>query len=297
MECFRQKTLWVILPYFNFCGFRRRNELFINFLNEISRNSNVKIVVAEILGPSPLGKLNVWKHLKFKTKTTLWIKENLINKGFGALPKDWKYAAWIDADITFLNKNWVQETFSELKKADLIQLWESAVNIGAKGEVVKVDRSFCHLAHSGGKPADSYTSWHPGYAWACTRRFYNRIGGLIDWAILGSADRHMAMAMIGKAVESGPSNIHPHYKALLEEFQSRVDGLSIGWVPGTIIHHWHGSISNRKYKERWRILTDNTYDPFVDIGTNEDGIIELTPKGSRIQKLLFEYFIGRREDD
>jgi len=296
MTCFRKKTLYVILPYFNFCGFKRRHELFMNFVNENYKNYNLKIIIVEIVGSSPLGKLPVWKHLRFRSNSILWIKENLINMGFKALPRDWKYAAWVDADITFLNTRWVNDTFDELRKCDLVQMWQTAVNLGYSGEVIKVDKSFGHLANSGGNPSESYTSWHPGYAWACTRRFYKRIGGLIDWAILGSGDRHMAMAMIGKAVVSAPDTIHPHYKALLSEFQDRVNGLFIGWVHGTIIHHWHGSLVNRKYQERWKILTQYQYDPFLDLGTTKDGIIELTTKGKRIENLIREYFISRRED-
>jgi len=299
MECFRKKTLWVILPYFNFCGFKRRRELFINFVNEIYKNSNLKIIVVEADGPAPLGKLKVWKHLKFSTKTHTWMKENLINKGFKNLPKSWKYAAWIDADITFLNENWVADTFHELKKADIVQLWQSAINLGSNGETIKVDRSFGYMAKGSGTDwtqSDVYGHWHPGYAWACSRRFYNRTGGLIDWAILGSADRHMAMAMIGKVAQSVPGTVHCHYHEMLEEFQTRVNGLELGWVSGTIIHKWHGSLANRRYKERWEILVRNKYDPFLDIGTTDEGIIELTERGKRLEPFLIEYFIGRKED-
>jgi hypothetical protein len=106
----------------------------------------------------------------------------------------------------------------------------------------------------------------------------------------------MAMAMIGKVLQSGPGNMHPHYKVMLEEFQRRVKGLHIGWVHGTIIHQWHGSLANRKYKERWDILTKNEYDPFLDIGTSKDGIIELTTRGKRLAPFINEYFTGRQED-
>jgi len=299
MDCFKSKLLYVILPYFNFCGFRRRRELFINFVNEISKNSKLKIIIVESIGKTPLGNLNVWKHVKYNSDSKIWIKENLINKGVSFLPKNWKYMAWIDADISFLNDHWIDDTIYELKKSDIVQIWRSAVNLGPFGETIRVDKSFGYMAAGSGTewtPTDKYGNWHPGYAWACTRRFYNRTGGLIDWAILGSADRHMAMAMIGKATESSPGTIHPHYREMLEEFQLRVKGMTIGWVNGTIIHHWHGSMENRKYKERWNILTLNKYDPFLDIGTNSDGIIELTKRGQRMEVEIKDYFLGRKED-
>lgn len=296
MTCFRKNTLYVILPYFNFCGFKRRHELFMNFVIEISKIKNIKIIVSELIGPTPIGKLKAWKHLKFNSNDRLWVKENLINKGIESLPKDWEHVAWIDADIQFLNGRWVEDTIHELQKCDLVQLWQSAVNLGPCGETLKVDKSFGFMSGQGGSPTKVYDNWHPGYAWACNRRFYNRVGALIDWAILGSADRHMAMAMIGKILQSGPGNMHPHYMDMLEEFQTRVKGLHLGWITGTIIHQWHGSFENRRYKERWRILTDNKYDPSLDIGTTREGIIELTTRGKRLEPYINEYFTGRQED-
>jgi hypothetical protein len=299
MDCFKTKVLYVILPYFNFCNFKRRRELFINFVNENSKNSKLKIIVVELIGKTPLGNLNVWKHLKFRMDGQLWIKENLINKGVAVLPKDWRYMAWIDADIKFLNEHWIDDTIYELKKSDIVQLWRSAINLGPFGETIKVDKSFGYMANGSGTewtPTDKYGNWHPGYAWACTRRFFNRTGGLIDWAILGSADRHMAMAMIGKALESGPSKMHANYRDMLEEFQNRVKGLSLGWINGTIVHNWHGTLENRKYKERWNILIHNKYDPFLDIGVNDEGIIQLTSRGKRLEAEIKTYFLARSED-
>lgn len=36
---------------------------------------------------------------------------------------------------------------------------------------------------------------HTGYVWACTRYFWENVGGLMDFCILGSADHNMALAM------------------------------------------------------------------------------------------------------
>jgi hypothetical protein len=106
----------------------------------------------------------------------------------------------------------------------------------------------------------------------------------------------MAMAWAGRALQSAPGNIHPNYKALLEEYQKMCTGLRISWVPGTILHHWHGSFENRRYKERWEILTKNSFDPCLDISISNSGVTCLTRKGLRLAQDLQEYFTGRRED-
>ena len=224
----------------------------------------------------------------------------MINIGVNELPKSWKYMAWIDADLTFLNQNWVQDTIHELQTADIVQLWRTAVNLGTKGETIKIDKSFAYMFIESGttwSPSDKYGFWHPGYAWACTRKAYDKMCGLVDFAILGSGDRHMAMALAGLADKSCPGNIHSNYKVLLKIFQNKVRNFKVSWVDGTIVHYWHGSFANRRYKERWDILTQNKFDPFEDIGINEKGLIELSETGKRFENLLEEYFSGRKEDN
>lgn len=300
--CKSSRILYVVLPYFNFCGFKRRRELFIKFINEIKDRKEIRIVVSEILGPEPLGKIKgPWRHIKFKTESHLWAKENLVNMAVSTLPSDWKFMAWIDADISFLNTNWASQTMDELRaEYDIVQLWRSAVNLGAYGQVLKTDQSFAYMAEGSGTAwiaNDKYGFWHPGYAWACTRAAFDKMEGLIDWAILGSGDRHMAMALMGRVTQSAPGNIHSNYRKMLEDYQDRVRKLRLGWVDGTILHHWHGSMANRRYKERWEILTKGAYDPKVDICSTKEGLVMLTRKGRRMQAELDGYFLGRKEDD
>jgi hypothetical protein len=304
MWCVRppEQVLYVVLPYFNFCGFKRRRDLFIEFVERMKRVKGIRIVISEVVGPARLPCFKgIMHHLTFETSSRIWLKENLINIAIKQLPATWKYVAWIDADITFINPKWVQETLDELEQYSIVQMFQTAVNIGLKGEVFKVDKSFGYMLRGSGTPYvknDKYGFWHPGYAWACTRDAWIQTGGLLDWAILGSGDRHMAMALIGKVLDSAPGNIHENYRAMLREFQHACKGLTLGYVSGTIIHHWHGSLENRRYKERWDILTQNRFDPLVDIGERGDnGLIQLTKSGRRMVVDLDNYFMGRLEDN
>ena len=205
MNCFRVQSLrdcplYVVLPYFNFAGFKRRRDLFIQFVERYAKTPGLRLVVSEALGPAPLPRLPVWAHMKFQTDSHVWIKENLINTAVKTLPSDWKYVAWIDADLEFLNKNWVRDTIKELQDADVVQMWHTAVNLGPHEEALKIDKSFAYMFVGSGTPwtqTDKYGFWHPGYAWACTRHAFTKMGGLPDWAILGSGDRHLAMSLAG----------------------------------------------------------------------------------------------------
>jgi len=294
-----QDPLYVVLPYFNFCGFKRRQQLFIEFVNRIRNTPGIRIIISEALGPEPLPKLPVWHHFTTETPHPIWIKENLVNVVISELPQDWKYIAWIDADVTFLNRNWVQDAIAELHTYDVIQLFQTSVNLGPQGESLKIDKGFGYMHRDSGTPytkTDRYGFWHPGYAWACTRKAFEQMNGLIDWAILGSGDRHMALALIGRVADSAPGNIHTNYKSLLEDYQKACKGLEVSYISGTILHHWHGSFEDRRYKERWQILTKNNFDPRTDISFTDKGVMLLSRTGLRLTKDLHDYFTGRRED-
>jgi hypothetical protein len=289
-------VVYVIVPYFNFCNFQQREKLFLEFIKRYQCTPGIRLVVAEA-GRS-LPHLCVFKHLRFTFKNVMWVKEHLINLAVNFLPNDWKYVAWVDADITFLNHDWARETVEGLKTTDVLQLFHTAVNLGPDGESLKIDKGFGYMHSKSGTsytPTDKYGFWHPGYAWAMRRSAWDKTGGLIDWAILGSGDRHMALALIGKVEASAPGTIHPNYKAMLLEYQLECKGLKLGCITGTILHHWHGSLQNRRYKERWDILTKKSYNPFEDIEFVR-GRIQFTDAGKRLEEDIRNYFFERQED-
>ena len=297
----RSDTLYVVLPYFNFCEYKRRQTLFIQFIRRIQTIPGIQIIISEaISNKGSLPRLpGIYRHLRFSTQDNIWLKENLINLATRALPDNWKYVSWIDADITFLNDEWVQDTIAELQTFDIVQMFHTCVNLGPHGESLKIDKSFGYMHEKSGteySKTDKYGFWHPGYAWACTRKAWEQMHGLLDWAILGSGDRHMALAWIGKVEYSTPGNVHPTYMSMLKEYQMLCKNLTLGYVAGTILHHWHGRFEDRKYRERWQILTNYQYDPLTDIKLTSRGLIQLTDAGKRMDADLRAYFAGRRED-
>ena len=304
-ESFQIPYLYVVLPYFNYCQYKTRTKLFLDFIKRIQNKRHLRIIVVE---GTPKGvpfdlptfsSDSVFLHIKVELPHRVWVKENLINLAIKNLPKEWYYVAWIDADLTFLNEHWVEETIKQLKQVDVVQLFETAMNLGPNAETLKIDKGFAYQALKSNQPYTKtykYGFWHPGYAWACTRLAYEKMGKLIDFGILGSGDHHMALAWIGKVECSHPGNIHLDYMMALKEFQDRCQGIKIGYVTGTILHHYHGSIADRRYQERWQILTKNEYSPYKDIAYKENGLLYLTEKGKRFQEPIYDYFKGRKED-
>ena len=69
-------------------------------------------------------------HIGVRARNPMWIKESLINIGLGRLPQDWKYVAWIDADVTFRKAGWASETVHALQQYSIIQPWSECYDLG-----------------------------------------------------------------------------------------------------------------------------------------------------------------------
>lgn len=302
-------VLYVVLPYFNFCHYKRRTQLFLEFIERNKTNKDIRMIVSEGKHSSdstfelPNKIDGVFSHFRFDYPDKIWIKENLINLAIERLPSDWKYVAWVDADITFLNNNWAKDAMNSFENgSDVIQLFQSAVNLGPEGETVKLDQGFIYMHQKSGKPYTKtykYGFWHPGYTLAFNRKAYAAMDGVFDIGILGSGDHHVSLALIGQVDKSHPGGLTNGYKSMLQSLEERcnVNELKLDYVKGTILHHFHGHLENRKYRERWDILVKGEYNPVEDIMKDKMGIISLTAKGKRLASEIQRYFEERKEDE
>lgn len=312
----RNDLLHVIAVVSNPIRFRSRYELFKKFEHHVCC-SGAKLHVVEVAygdRPFEVTDPDVSTHLQLRTRHEVWHKENMINLGLARLPADWKYAAWVDADITFARTDWAAETVQQLQHYDMVQMFSHAIDLGPQEEPIQQHRGFAYTYIHNGMKAPNHTNgdyyyydvigtqktdWHPGYAWAARREALERLGGLIDFAALGAGDHHMAHALIGNAANSLPGGIHPNYKDAVMRWERRANQhlkTNLGFVPGTITHHFHGSKKKRFYKERWKILTDNQFDPYADLKRDIQGLYQLTDQKPRLRDEIRAYFRSRDED-
>lgn len=252
--------------------------------------------------------------VELQTRDILWSKENLINIGIGSLPRDAECIAWIDADVFFQRTGWAKKVLHQLQLSDWIQPWSHAVDMGPQGDVVgKIATSFmCAWANGIKSISGRYETvdHHPGYAWACRRDAYERMGGLIDTAILGAGDRHMCMGLVGLADRSYPPQLggktltRAYLNVVLawQERAQRYISRNVGYVPGMIQHGWHGPKERRGYTSRWKILVQHQFDPNTDLirDWSQRGLIgwahDASPRMRGLQRDIAAYFRSRDED-
>lgn len=299
-------VLYVVTPVNNYLRYRRRYELFEKYVAHMESLPGIVLYVVEVaLGERPFAVTDPKnpRHLQLRTNTVLWHKENMINQCVEHLPRNWKYVAWVDGDVEFLRRNIAYETIHALQTYDVVQMFYSVANLGPKGEILNTHKSFCaqYTEHGFTLPPNfkKYAVWHPGFAWACTRKAYNDMGRLLSRAILGAADHHMACALVGAAEQSIPGNISPAYRKMIMQWADRAEktiNRNIGFVDGTILHGFHGKFADRRYTERWKILVDTDYDPETDIKEDWQGLYTFDKSKPRLRDLIRNYFIERNED-
>lgn len=306
--------LYVISSVFNPVRFRSRWKLADEFISYVINSGAELYMIEASFGERErvfLKKLpNGATIIHVRTKHEIWIKENLLNIAIQFLPEDAKYIATVDADIMFSRKDWVGETLQQLQHYKIIQMFSQAVDLTPNFEILKTFRSWMWCYKNGctdmpgcdyysGKTKDGSIYWHPGFAWAWRREALDDLGGLIDWGILGSGDRHMAAALIGQVRTSINSRMSGRYITLLDEWQKRADKYikkNVGYMEGLLLHYWHGKKVDRRYKDRWKILIDNKYNPDTDIKRSTSGVLQLTDRSIKLRDEIKEYFRQRNED-
>lgn len=307
----RHGTLHVIIPLFNPLRFVSRYVLLEDFIKRAT-DAGAQVWLAEAaFGVRPFehatkpgcGEGPV-HHVQFRIRDELWCKEDMINNTVTRLPADWEYVAWIDADIQFMNPDWVQETIQQLQHYAVVQVFEHAFDLCPNG--LPLGKTFCGfpasrvkgLANEDGGYYSKRGYFHPGYGWACTRDAWDTMGGLLDFNIVGGADHQMAHALYGNVQIAIPEKSTESYNRHVLAWEKRALQLrhNVGFVPGTIAHYWHGKKSRRGYWDRWRILVDNGFDPLTDLQRSACGLNQLSGSKPKLRDALRTYFRSRQED-
>jgi len=300
-----EDKLHVIAVISNPCLFAKRYILMKEFINRFElEESNLSLYIVELAYGDQKFIITDSKnkrHLQLRTECPLWHKENMINIAVKKLlPTKYKAFAWIDADIEFENSTWATDTLKILNGSrDIVQLFSHAVDMDKNECSMSVFNS-AGYQFTKGLPFSSTSPnlWHPGFAWAMTRKAYEKIGGLYEKGILGSGDNIMMLSILGKGIKSINAESSEEYVNSILEYEKKIKTLRFGYVPGVIRHHFHGLKINRKYHERWAILLKHKYNPELHITNDTFGVIIPThqfPEG--LKEDIMNYFKERNEDE
>ena len=319
------QDLVVITVVSNPVRYQSRYDLYYKFERSMREAGATLITVEQAFGERPfvVTERDNPMHVQVRGEDELWLKESMLNVGINyasQLYPDWKYLAWIDADVqpmTGSARPWLEETVQQLQHYHVVQMFETAYDLDPNGKVIgqpqesfvsKYVKSGYQLPEKGGFWSGHYymEHGHPGFCFAATRFALDNMSGpmggpLIDFAILGAGDRHMCLSWVG-CVEQTFEHLNKEYRQALMQYQVRCERWlkrDIGFVPGSIYHFWHGRKKDRGYTDRWKILRDNSFDPMTDLTRDSQGLYRLETWDDRQIKLrdqIRSYLRSRAED-
>jgi len=311
------EKLYVVTCISNPLRFKSRERLYRQFAEHM-RESGVTLVTAEMTfgeRPYQVTELGNPHHVQVRGHTELWHKECLLNLGMQRVVQlypDAKYLAWIDADVEFVDRRgWAVETIQQLQHYQVVQLFQKCIDMDPQGVGFQQHNGFAWSYATGRPRGRGYGHWHPGFAWAIRRSALDSLGGLYDMAALGSGDHLMAWSFLGQGAKqlegSGviklEGKMSPGYVGSVADWERRaVQYLhrDLGYLPGMILHHWHGKKADRRYESRYTILSKYQFDPYTDLKRDTQGLWVLDMDGTErminMRDGFRRYFRGRNED-
>lgn len=300
-------NLAVITTYYNPCRYVTRRKNYDLFMAGM-RKAGVLCLTVECAFADQEFELPASPDvIQLRANTLLWQKERLLNLAASYLPRSIKNVAWLDCDILFDNPNWVKDLERVLKTHQVAQVFQTAIRLDRDGETdaEPTAESFASVMNRAPKTlnAGRYdVHGHTGYGWAMRRELFDEVG-LYEAAVSGSSDHFMAHAIYGhygfcieNALKHDPVQI-AHLKQWGDAFHAKVQG-SLGVVPGTIRHLWHGDTVNRRYFLRMHEITELGFDPFTDLMALPGQPLEWAPSMDKpgLKNYFANYFNQRQED-
>lgn len=305
-----KEPLYVVTSVFNPVRFRSRWKLYEDFVKMVEASGAILYTVEVAYGDRQFAvtEPDNLRHLQLVTRDELWLKENALNLLIERLPSDWKYVAWVDADVHFLRPDWANEIVHALQHYDVVQPWSEAYDLNAQHEIVTTHKSFmwCYYndpgvsldAYSYGQGKGQCYYWHPGYSAAWRRSALDAVGGLIDWTILGGGDLYMMRGLTG-ITKSLPRSLGANGQRLLRIWNERAEKhikRNVGYIDGAIAHYYHGPKAARAYNDRGQILINARFDPERDLKRDWQGLYQLETGNNALRDGIRRYFRNRNED-
>lgn len=321
---------YIVTPIINSPRYRARAENYLKF-KAMCEQANIKLVTVECAfgdRPFEVTQRDNPMHVQVRSKEEYWAKEVMLNVAFKYIMQidpSTQYLGWFDSDqfpLSITPQQWFDEIWHQLQHYEFVQCWEYLQNFGPDGQPLGGPQmSFMktyaangytipkgkNVKHTLAGNSGMVSLGRPGLAWAASVDALNKVGGLMDFCILGSADWHMSHALVGGISKEGgysweATKLTSYMKKMLnwQELCERHIKRDVGYVPVTVGHWYHGNKENRKYGSRGEILIRNQYNPNTDIKYDTQGMIQLEswePRQIRLRDEIRSYLASRNEDD
>lgn len=203
-----------------------------------------------------------------------------LGPNYEMLPEDYPHAngvslirSWRDGDLeTNLTKGWKSKR----------QILRDLAKVQSDLKILTTDLTTLASDLEGDYPYGGRRVF-PGLAWAMTRKAWDDVGGLMDFAVWGGSDYTQALAVVGRRKGMMHTGLHQSYKNLVNQWADRADRYirqNVGAMDGVVFHNFHGRKTLRGYSDKHRILARVGFDPTRHLKRDSQGLYDLHDDGS-----------------
>ncbi len=302
--------LWVVTCYFNPCRYRTKRENFDEFMAGMKEVGANVLVVEAAFGDEPYELEAGEGVLQLRGNGVMWQKECLLNIAVASLPKECRKVAWLDNDLLFDDPRWLERTSKALDQHVVVQPFATCVRLPRGDHTYRGNgeayESFAHAfvrAPAMARGGEFSYHGHTGFAWAARRELFE-VCGLYEPCLTGSGDHLMAHGFAGGlAYTPCIGRVISTQKAFLANYlrwaikaRDTVNG-KIGFVPGALLHLWHGDLVDRRYDSLNKEFMTFDFDPAKHLRHDASGLLEWSDEApQRMRDWSSEMFWLRRED-
>lgn len=300
--------LQVITCFFNPAKYQTKRENYERFMAPLRAGGVPTITVECAFGDSPFELPSGPDMLQVRGTSLMFQKERILNLALPHLRPACTKVAWLDADVLFDRPDWITATSAVLDQFVVVQPFE-----------------YCHRLPRGtssfngcGRRWESFAAvyqrdprllatgrydehGHVGFAWAARRTLLDKLG-LRDSDISGHSDHLMAHAAVGDwntlCFRRLVGSVGPYAESTrrwAQAFHDECRG-KMGYVPGTLLHLWHGRIADRRYYKLSLDLRAFGFDPEWHLVHDASGLWAWRDEAAEMSEQFEVYFGSRRED-
>ena len=310
------QDFWAITAYFNPMGWRSRLANYRTF----RQNLSIPLVAVELgyNGQFELTPEDADILIQIPGRDVMWQKERLLNVALAAVPPKVDRIACLDSDIILDRPDVWRAAGSTLDRCPIAQLFSHVeyLPLHHSSDRERIRRTvspapgFSWLHELGYSPlelckptwtnSDDYPPVTYGLGWVFRRELFADRGFYDPWVVGGGTRVHFYAAHglwreAADAFRFRPA-MSDHFCDWAEDFYADVDG-RWGYVPGAVMHLWHGTPARRKHRQRYADFAQFDFDPTLDLAVDDDGAWCWNRDNPRMHRYLREYIAGRREDD
>ena len=285
----------VCMCFFSPAGFQNPKQNFLH-VEKLLQEAKIPTFTIECVIGNQQPLLNN-PTIQVKSNTCLFYKENLYNILVPKIPEQYTKLVFLDADILFSDPEWIDKISNELNRYDVVQPFETSVWLSLYyGVILKKNKSSVYgLKHGVTNQTELLNNYHPGFSFAMTRNYYNKIDGFFDKCVFGSGDSIFCNTFFPTEIYFTTVNlIDSEYKKWSENV--RKIPCNVTYLPFTVYHLYHGTLEKRQYASRYEFLKQYDNKSFDDIFyKNEFEVYET--KDNNLKKIMYDYFVSRQEDE